>query len=120
MELAKAQDLLGDSGQIYFIAKLQGSGVTTSVGMAKGHPAEENNTALKVITASSSDGYPTGIDPGPEGHDLVKKDQSCGPGVTPHSSGKSQCPPPFVSVLLHSPLAQSTQKPALRAHFVGF
>lgn len=132
--MAKVRDLLGDSGQIYFMAKLQGPRVTDGrLGTAKGHPCVRKQPGpppLQVPTARSSCGYPTGIDPGPEGQDPVRKGQLWQQGICPvttrHLTGKKSVlsppsPSPFASVLLHSPPppAQSTQKPALRAHLCG-
>ena len=43
---------MGDSGQMHFITKLQGPVVTDNrVEMAKGHPAEVNNTAHRPAPA---------------------------------------------------------------------
>lgn len=85
--LSKVRDLLGDSGQTYFMAKLQGPRVTDGrLGTAKGHPCRRKQPGpppLQVPTARSSCGYPTGIDPGPEGQDPVRKGQLWQQGICP-------------------------------------
>lgn len=121
---------VGDSGQMHFIMKLQGPVVADNRGRdgqrppcrSKQHsppplPCRPSQPALPVVTQQV-------IDPGPEGHDLVRTDQLCQqeicPVTAPYLTGRKSVQPPHLFLFSSTaPLAQSTQRPALRAHLCG-